>query len=72
MCVCLRYEDEYVREDDRWRFAERLMRFFYYCPIEDYPTILTTRRRKVIAGERRDADIPEPLPGWAGQPPGED
>lgn len=69
MAICLRYEDQYVVEGRRWCFAERVMRFFYYCPTAEYPAILKNRRRKVLGGVRREADIPEALPGWSGQRP---
>lgn len=69
MFTCLRYADRYVLEDARWRFRERVMHFLYYCSLEEYPRILASRRRKVMAGKHRDADIPEGLPGWRGQKP---
>lgn len=30
-----RYDDEYVRERGRWRFRERMVKFFYMMPMED-------------------------------------
>ena len=68
MYVCLRYLDEYVFEADRWRFREREMHFLYFCPVEDYPRILTLQRRKLMGHEWSAADLPEGNPAWSGQP----
>ena len=36
MWAALRYEDEYRFEDGAWRFADRLLLFFYYLPVREY------------------------------------
>lgn len=59
MVVGMRYADSYVREDGAWRFADRLLRFFYYLPVTDYRDALATRGRMRAYGEVRDADLPE-------------
>ncbi len=69
MLTCLRYEDRYLRERDRWRFTDRLISFFYYCPTTDYPTVLATLNRKHLGGRAAAADYPERLPGWTGVRP---
>ena len=67
MCTCLRYVDEYVLEAGRWRFRERVMHFMYFCPVDEYPRVLTSRRRKFMGGVWSDADLPEGTPTWSGQ-----
>ncbi|MEM8682199.1 MAG: nuclear transport factor 2 family protein [Pseudomonadota bacterium] len=69
MCTCLCYLDTYVFEAERWRFHEREMHFLYFCPADDYPRILTSRKRKLMGGEWSAADLPEASSGWSGQPP---
>lgn len=32
MLVAMRYADRYCRGEGAWRFADRLLRFFYYLP----------------------------------------
>lgn len=69
MFVCLRYVDEYVFETGRWRFRERVMHFMYFCPVDDYPRVLASRRRKLMGGRWFAADLPESIAGWNGQKP---
>jgi ketosteroid isomerase-like protein len=64
MIASLRYEDEYVREDGRWVFAERLLSFLYYLNTADYLKYLGERKRMRAYEEPRDADFPEALPSW--------
>lgn len=61
MVVAARYYDAYLREDG-WRFADRLLRFFYYLPIDAYRAALLTRGRMQAYGDVRDADLPEGVP----------
>jgi ketosteroid isomerase-like protein len=62
--AALRYEDSYRREDGRWRFADRLLSFFYYLPIDEYAKGLGERLRVRVYGDERPADFPEALPTW--------
>lgn len=71
MLTCLRYDDTYTREDGEWRFADRLMSFFYYCAVDDYPAMLRSLYRKRLGGKPAAADRPEQLPGWGGVRPGD-
>ncbi len=65
MLVALRYEDRYRREaDGRWRFADRLLSFFYYLKIEQYPRLLADALRMRAYDEPAPADLPEKLPTW--------
>lgn len=64
MLAAIRYEDEYVREGGRWRFADRLLSFFYYLPPEEYAQVLLDARRNRAYAEPTPADIPEPLESW--------
>jgi SnoaL-like domain len=59
MIVAMRYQDAYVREEGAWRFADRLLRFFYYLPVADYAAALPTRERMRAYGDWRAADLPE-------------
>ena len=59
MIVAMRYADSYSREDGAWRFADRLLRFFYYLPIDEYITAIDTRQRMRAYGDERPADLPE-------------
>lgn len=60
----LRYEDEYRREDGRWRIASRTTSFFYYLPVEEYAQGLGDPLRMRAYGDRRPANFPEPLETW--------
>jgi ketosteroid isomerase-like protein len=65
MLVALRYYDEYRRDSDgRWRFADRLLRFFYYLDARDYPDVLIHPLRNRAYAEPAPADFPEGLDGW--------
>lgn len=58
MIVAMRYYDDYVREDGAWRIADRLLKFFYYLPVEDYAAALPARDRMRAYGAAQDADLP--------------
>lgn len=66
MLAAIRYTDRYRRENDAWRFAERLFDFFYYVPTAEYLDALgpglATRMRAYE--EATGADIPEKLASW--------
>ena len=66
MQVALRYKDTYRRVDGRWRFADRLMGYMYYLPIEELPTGLGDRNSVRAYGDHRPADWPEALYSDAG------
>lgn len=65
MITAMRYTDSYVREDGAWRFADRLLRFFYYLPVTDYVAALPTRGRMRAYGDVRDAELPEDTPTFS-------
>jgi ketosteroid isomerase-like protein len=60
----LRYQDSYRRHQGRWCFADRLLFFLYYLPVEEYATALGDPLRQRAYGDRRPADFPESLPTW--------
>ncbi len=65
MLTALRYSDCYRRDGDgRWRFSDRLLSFFYYLDIADYPRLLADSQRMRAYAEPAPADIPEGLTSW--------
>lgn len=62
--AALRYRDRYRRHEGRWCFAERVLSFLYYLPVEEYAEGLASRLRVRVYGDRRPADYPESLPAW--------
>jgi ketosteroid isomerase-like protein len=60
----LRYQDAYRRHQGRWCFADRLLFFLYYLPVEEYASALGDPLRQRAYGDRRPADFPESLPTW--------
>lgn len=62
--AALRYHDRYRRHEGRWRFAERVLSFLYYLPVEEYAEGFASRMRMRAYGDRRPADYPESLPAW--------
>jgi ketosteroid isomerase-like protein len=60
----LRYQDSYRRHEGRWCFADRLLFFLYYLPVEEYASALGDPLRQRAYGDRRPADFPETLPTW--------
>jgi ketosteroid isomerase-like protein len=60
----LRYQDSYRRHQGRWCFADRLLFFLYYLPVDEYATALGEPLRQRAYGDRRPADFPESLPTW--------
>jgi hypothetical protein len=66
MLAAMRYHDRYRRHQGRWKFAERLLTFFYYVPTAEYLDALgaglgTRMRAYDVPGP---ADWPETLPTW--------
>jgi ketosteroid isomerase-like protein len=57
--VALRYLDKYEKEDGAWRIAHRHMLYCYYCPLDEYPTILSKLERNLTYGRPIEADFPE-------------
>ena len=52
------------RHEGRWCFADRLLSFLYYLPVDEYAQALGDRLRMRAYGDRRPADFPESLPNW--------
>ena len=65
LIAALRYQDTYRREGGRWRFADRLLSFLYYLPVDEYAQGLGSRLRMRAYGDQRPADYPEGLPTWS-------
>lgn len=64
MLAAIRYHDRYRRENGRWRFASRMLSFFYYTPVEQYVETMKSALRQRAYGEPRPADWPESLATW--------
>ncbi len=64
MLAAIRYHDVYRRDDGRWRFAKRVLAFFYYTPIEQYIDTMKSVLRQRAYGDQRPADWPESIATW--------
>jgi hypothetical protein len=66
MLAAIRYHDEYRRHEGRWKFASRLLSFFYYLPTDQYFDALGAglAKRNRAYDQPRAADWPESLPTW--------
>jgi uncharacterized protein (TIGR02246 family) len=64
MVAAIRYEDGYRRDAGKWRFASRLLKFFYYLPVTEYAEGLGDRMRMRAYADLRPADWPEGTPAW--------
>lgn len=64
MLAAIRYHDTYRREDGRWRFAKRVLNFFYYTPVVQYVDCMKSELRQRAYGDQRPADWPETLATW--------
>lgn len=71
MITALRYDDIYEKEDDGlWRFSERLLSFFYYLNVKDYPAAMGRLERNMASDTPVAADYPERLPTYVELRPG--
>jgi len=69
--AALRYDDVYEKgTDGLWRFAERLLSFFYYLNVEDYAEAMGTLERNRASDTPVAADFPERLPTYVEMRPG--
>lgn len=64
MVAAIRYDDRYRKTPAGWKFAERVIGFLYYVPVEAYPNILARPDRNHAYAEPKPADYPERLPSW--------
>ena len=64
MVTAFRYNDVYEKSDGAWRFAERLLSFFYYLDVRDYASTLGKLDRNRAYDKPLPADFPEALPSW--------
>ena len=62
--AAMRYNDEYVRSDERWQFARREISFLYYVPASEYTSGLNSAQRLTFGDRRIEADYPENLQAW--------
>ncbi|MDR7303959.1 nuclear transport factor 2 family protein [Haloactinomyces albus] len=65
MMAAYRYDDRYARQDGRWVFAARTLKFMYVVPIEQMPTSFgDSKRIRWPETPYAEADLPEALPTW--------
>ncbi len=64
MVAALRYDDLYRRHEGAWRFADRLLSFVYYLPVDQYAAALARRDRMRAYAGPQAADLPETLAAW--------
>ncbi len=70
MVTALRYSDRYTKVDGLWRFSERLLSFFYYLNVADYPAAMGQLERNRASGTPVAADYPERLATYVELRPG--
>lgn len=70
MVTALRYEDVYEKHGGVWLFAERLLSFFYYLGVKDYPSAMGRLERNMAGDTPVAADYPERLPTYVEMRPG--
>ena len=70
MVTAVRYDDLYEKSGGLWRFAERLLSFFYYLNVKDYPVAMGTLERNHASDKPVAADFPERLPTYVELRPG--
>lgn len=68
--AALRYDDVYEKVDGLWRFAERLLSFFYYLHVKDYASAMGRLERNMASDTPVAADYPERLPTYVEMRPG--
>ena len=61
MVAAIRYRDRYRRVNGRWRFAERVLGFWYYMKASELPDGFVNGLRKHYRGQRLPAELPESL-----------
>ena len=61
--AAVRYTDEYVFEDDAWRFRDRLLQFRYFMDLADLATDYSHPQRRRLP-EPMPAELPESLPSY--------
>lgn len=66
MLAAIRYDDVYQRLNQRWRFKQRSLSFFYYLSAAEYAEALgqDPSMRMRAYGDKRAADWPEALESW--------
>jgi SnoaL-like domain len=64
MLTALRYTDQYEKVDGEWCFAERLLSFMYYVPVEEYASAMGRLDRNRAGPTPMPADWPEGRPTW--------
>lgn len=62
--TALRYDDQYRREDGRWKFADRMLSVFYYLRPEDYVERFGDVLRNLTYETPYPAAIPEALESY--------
>jgi ketosteroid isomerase-like protein len=70
MVTAMRYSDRYEKVDGLWRFSERLLSFFYYLNVADYPAAMGQLERNRASGTPVAADYPERLATYKEMRPG--
>ena len=70
MVTALRYDDVYEKSGGLWRFAERLLSFFYYLNVKDYAAAMGRLERNMASDVPVAADYPERLPTYIEMRPG--
>jgi len=64
LLASLRYHDRYCLEEGDWRFAERVLAFFYYARPADLAATMRGEARNRAYAEPVPADFPERSPHW--------
>jgi ketosteroid isomerase-like protein len=65
LIAAFRYMDQYRRDpDSRWRFLERLTRFYYFMPHDELDHSYAAPHRITFPGPSMPADLPDELATW--------
>ena len=65
LIAAFRYMDQYRRDaDGRWRFLERITRFYYFMPHDELDGSYAARDRITFPGPPMPADLPDGLDTW--------